>query len=126
MAEALKVLVVDDNEALTMTLCLLLEILGHSATPAHSGAQAIVCARREVPDVVLMDLTLPDQSGYDACQVLRRMPALADTRFIANSGRSDRNAIEQAYCAGFQDYLVKPVSIETLEHALASVRPVAR
>lgn len=121
MAEHLRILVVDDNEALNETLCLMLDILGHRATAARTGAQAVARARAQAPDVVLMDISLPDQSGFDACRTLRALPALARTCFIAHSGHNDRERIAAAYAAGFQDYLVKPVSLDTLERLLASV-----
>jgi len=126
MANGLQILVVDDNEALNETLCLMLDIMGHRATAARTGAQALINARVRAPDVVLMDIGLPDQSGFDACRVLRGLPALARTYFIAHSGHNDPERIAAAYAAGFQDYLVKPVSLDTLERRLASIERADR
>lgn len=121
MADSLRILVVDDNEALNETLCLMLDLLGHCATGARTGARAIALAGEHPPDVVLMDISLPDQSGFDICRALRDIPALARTRLIAHSGYNDRERIAAAYAAGFQDYLVKPISLDALERLLASV-----
>ena len=119
MADGLHILVVDDHAALRETLCLMLEVLGHKATAAASGAEALARAREAAPDVVLMDLSLPDQSGFEACSALQNLPGLAHTRFIAHSGHSDRGHVDAAHAAGFHGYLVKPVSLETLEATLA-------
>ena len=99
----LRVLVVDDHEALNETLCLMLDMLGHRPIAARTGAQAVTQARAQAPDLVLMDISLPDLSGLDACRMLRDLPSLARTCFIAHSGHNDRERIAAASADGFQE-----------------------
>lgn len=117
-----KVLIVDDNDALTMTLAMMLDVLGHQAVTAHSALEGITKAAQEYPSLVLLDINLPDATGYDTCRAMRRMPALRNTVFVAVSGHNDSDHVGKAAAAGFHHYLVKPVSVESLKEVLAAAQ----
>ena len=114
------VLVVEDSEAIRHAFTLLLEECGYAVAAAGTGADAIRIAAERSPDLVLLDLGLPDLSGLD---VARRLKADAATRaipIVALTGRdddADRTALLSAGCAA---YLLKPVETQRLIRDLPS------
>lgn len=117
-----RVLVVDDNEDAADTLAALLQMLGHEAQAVYGGEDALVLAERFAPDTVLLDIGLPGISGLDVCRRLRQRAGGDALRLIAVSGYGtdqDRAATAQA---GFDAHLVKPVTAEDVEAALAAPR----
>jgi len=109
-----RILVVDDNIDSAEVLGTLLEQLGHEVFVAYTGARAIEVAHERRPDVILLDLALPDVSGYDVARTLRRDARLAGIRIIGLSGFGGDEHRKRALEAGLDDYLVKPVATETL------------
>jgi CheY-like chemotaxis protein len=112
-----RVVIVDDNTAGAETLAMLLDMLGYECEVAHTGKTAIEACHRAPPRVVLLDLCLPDMSGFTVAQDLRSSPDTKDARIIALSGTSpDRESPEHE--GNFDYRLTKPVSIEALEDLL--------
>jgi len=117
------ILVVDDNEAAAMGLSKLLSHLGHTTSVAHSGAQALDIFEVFKPDVVLLDIGLPDMTGYKVAERLRAvnqgrpLPTL-----IALTGYGQEEDKALARTAGFDHHLTKPVSIAEVQHVLLSAR----
>lgn len=108
------VLLVEDNETIRSAFCLLLEESGYRVLEAASGAEALDVATRERPDIVLLDLGLPDVSGLEVARRLKAGEKTRDVAVVAVTGRaldSDRNACRDAGCVG---YLVKPVDTQLL------------
>ena len=116
----MKILVVDDNVDLAKTLGLMLECMGHEAVLAFCGIQAITVAQAEGPEVILMDIGLPDITGYEACQRLRALPAMQSVLIVAQTGRDDASDRGSACDAGFDHLLVKPAPYEAIERLLSS------
>lgn len=116
----LRVLVVDDNEASLKTTGWTMELLGHEVRTEKEGRAAIKTAEAFKPDVVMLDISLRDMSGYDVCRDLKKNPELADTLFIAQTGwNMDEHRVKSEE-AGFNYHLVKPVDIGQLEKLLNS------
>lgn len=94
---------------------------------AVTGDQAIALAKQHRPDVVILDLNLPDISGYDVLQILRSRPEFAATQFIALSASVMPSDLKRGLQAGFSRYLMKPIDIGLLmisiEEAAAATRP---
>ena len=104
-----RVLVVEDNPDMATTLKQLLVAWGHSVEVAMTGAAATAIANKFQPDVVLIDIGLPDMTGYDVAKRLSDLSRTGKPELIAMSGyelESDRSRATQA---GFNDYLLKPV-----------------
>jgi CheY-like chemotaxis protein len=114
----LRVLVVDDNIDAAETLGALLEFSGHQVQVAHSGAAALSSAAAHLPQVVFLDIGLPDISGYDAAQALRGMEGMAGARIIALTGWGTPSDKERSSAAGFDQHLTKPVDFNLLLAAL--------
>lgn len=120
----LKVLVVDDNRNAATALTELLNLRGCRAQAATNGGQALAAARAEDFDAVLLDLDLPDITGYEVavrlCQSTAHRPLL-----IAVSGFGDEQARERSRRSGIDHHLVKPVEIDELLRLLTTAIPTA-
>jgi CheY-like chemotaxis protein len=109
-----KVLVVDDHPLLSKLTGRALRRLGSEVEVASTAREALLMVQSLTPDVIIIDLDLPDMSGFDLCRDLAAREHLADCRFVAytgSDGSASRKAAEQA---GFSAYLVKPASAEEL------------
>jgi PAS domain S-box-containing protein len=116
-----RVLIVDDNVDAAMTLAALLNFQEHRAEAVYNGKDALERVRAFKPDVALLDIGLPEMDGYELAKRLRAMPELRELRLIALTGYGQADDRERAIAAGFDDHLVKPVDLPTLERALACV-----
>jgi PAS domain S-box-containing protein len=110
-----RVLVVEDNLDAAESLTMVLELLGHQVRVAHDGMAALVAARAEVPDMMLIDIGLPGMNGYELARAVRRDPLLQHLRLVALTGYGRSEDHAQAMTAGFDHHLVKPVDFDTLE-----------
>lgn len=108
-----RVLVVDDNALVTDALSILLESAGHVVRSAATVAGTIARCLEERPDVMLLDLTLPDGDGLNALATVRTRDA-APTLTVALTGHDDPRTIARCRAAGCRDVLVKPVPAREL------------
>jgi signal transduction histidine kinase len=113
-ADAYRILVVDDNVDSAEIVSALLQFAGHEVHMAHDGAGAIEAALRLKPDVVFLDIGLPDMSGVDVAAALRGRAELEKTVLIALTGYGQDKDRMGAMAAGFNHHLTKPVNMETL------------
>jgi PAS domain S-box-containing protein len=114
-----RILVVDDNEDAAEALAALLEALGHRVRVAYDGPSALRMAADSPPDIMLVDIGLPEMNGYDVVRRLRELPALAATKFVACTGYGVPQDVMRIGQSGFDGYLIKPVGAADLERALA-------
>lgn len=113
-----RVLVVDDNLDILESTAMLLSVMGYRVDTAASGEAALARVNGDRPDVVLLDIGMPGQDGYEVCRQLRRVWSPATTRIVAVTGWGQAADRERARAAGFDAHLVKPVRLEDLELAL--------
>ena len=111
-----RVLVVDDNEDAALLAAELLEMVGHETRVAHEGlaALAIAASPSWVPDVVVLDIGLPDIDGFEVARRLRRQHPDRPLRIIAVSGYGQAADFEASAAAGIDAHIVKPVDLATL------------
>ena len=117
-ATGASVLVIDDNLDILESTAMLLSVLGYRVETAASGDAALARAHGERPDVVLLDIGMPDRDGYEVCRALREVWRAGTTKIVAVTGWGQAADREKARAAGFDAHLVKPVRIEDLESAL--------
>lgn len=120
-SRALNILVVDDNVDAAEMLGLLLERRGHHVRTANSGAEAIDLAAHEAPHVALLDVGLPDMSGYELGRRLRSIQGLDHLAIAAITGYGQGEDEEKSREAGFVAHLVKPVDMEEIGQLLSSL-----
>ncbi|MDI1475903.1 CheR family methyltransferase [Polyangium sp. y55x31] len=113
-----RVLVVDDNLDAAESMAMLLEFDGHEVLTAHDGVAAVEIALRERPEVVLLDIGLPGQNGYDACRVMREH-GLSDTLIVAMTGYGQDEDRRLSQVAGFDAHEVKPLNLKAIRRLVA-------
>jgi len=115
-----RLLVVEDDAALARVLCDNLTFAGFDVQWAATGAEAVRRAREAAPDLILLDIMLPDHSGFDLCGALRRG---ARTPLVMLTARGQRADKMRGFELGADDYVTKPFHIEEL---LARIQAVLR
>ena len=121
-----RILVVDDNRDSAMVLSKLLRYGGHDVQAVHSGSAALEAARAFTPDVVLLDIGLPDMDGLEVARRLRRDLGLTETLLVAVTGYGHDEDRRKSEDAGFNAHLVKPVDLGALNALLAHSRVASR
>ena len=113
---AARILIVDDDVVAAAALASLLQSAGYGdARVAHTGATALAVAVEFVPTILLVDLDLPDMSGYAVARQLSQHPQLRNLRLIALTATSAHPGRELAREAGIERYLIKPVGAAALD-----------
>jgi PAS domain S-box-containing protein len=110
----MRVLVVDDDADVRESTALLLELNGYEVKVADSGEQAIALTGAFHPDVVLLDIGMPGENGYQVAQCIRRLPSGSDLMLIALSGYGRAEDLVRSQEAGFDHHLVKPLNLTAL------------
>ncbi len=106
------VLVVDDDLAARQTLATLLESRGYEVRCAPSGSTALIFAQEESPDLVLLDVRLPDVDGLEVCRRLKADPRTAQVPVIFISALGETEEKIKGFAAGGVDYIGKPVQAD--------------
>jgi CheY-like chemotaxis protein len=117
-----RILVVDDNRDAADSLGLLLRTLGAEVRVAHGGAEALAAFDAHEPSIVVLDVGMPDISGYDVAREIRSRRLARRPHLVALTGWGHEDDRRRAREAGFDDHLVKPAEIGALEALLASLR----
>jgi CheY-like chemotaxis protein/uncharacterized protein YbcI len=122
--KTLRVLIVDDNRDGADVMGLLLEALGNQVHVTYGGAQALDVATAFRPDLMLVDLVMPDMDGFDLVTRVRQTPTFAHTKIVAITGQKDDEYKALASKVGCDEIIVKPAALADIRTALASVVPV--
>jgi len=103
-----KVLVVDDDPEIVTFLSTLLELEGIESSVATSAAAALEQLQQGRPDLVLLDIAMPDRDGIDLCKELKRDPRLAEVPVFVVSARPGKDIVDRALAAGAEEFIRKP------------------
>ena len=117
------VLVVEDYDDARELIGMWLVSSGYRVIQARDGAEAVEVARRECPDLVIMDMSLPTLDGLTATQAIRQIEELCDVPVIACSAHDVRDWADKALAAGCNEFISKPVDFAALESALKRLIP---
>jgi len=120
--DRLHILLIDDNADVAESLALLLQIEGHEVDTADCGLKGIEKAQALRPQAVLLDIGLPDISGYEVARRLRELPETRQACLVAISGYGQPEDHEQSKSAGFDHHLLKPVDPSNLFALLATLK----
>jgi DNA-binding response OmpR family regulator len=116
-----RLLLVEDSEAIRDALSILLEDAGFTVVQAGRGQDALRLAAESRPDLVLLDLGLPDMAGLDVARQMRGDVSMAGVPIVAVTGRDEAADREACRVAGCDDYLVKPVNTRELVRRVAEL-----
>jgi two-component system cell cycle response regulator DivK len=106
------ILVVDDNEVNLKLAREILILRGYEVMGAHRGEQAIELARQHRPDLVLLDMQLPDIDGLEVPRRLRTLPETQSLRIVAMTAQAMSGARERFLAAGCDGYIAKPLFLQ--------------
>jgi PAS domain S-box-containing protein len=116
---ALRMMVVEDNVDIAHSVRALLRHLGHDVVVAEEGVQALALAQGFRPELALIDIGLPGMSGLELASAFRRDPKLRSTYLIALTGFGQEDDRKRSLSAGFNEHVVKPVSMSRLQLLIA-------
>ena len=117
------ILYIEDNDENRLLVRRILEAEGHTVREAKDGPSGLEMVRQGVPDLILLDMNLPEIDGYRMVKHLREVPGLAEVPIIAltaNVMKGDRERTLQAGCDG---YIQKPIDVDALPGQVASFLP---
>lgn len=113
------VLIVDDEPALTVALMTRLEANGYTVYHAINGLAGVEAAALHTPDAIVMDIRMPDISGFDAFERIRRLPGMAKVPIIFLSAHAQEGVKQQALDTGASAFLSKPFEASDILNAIS-------
>ena len=113
-----KLLIVDDSENIRDVLQTNFDYLGYDVRAARDGAEALAMIGEEKPDLLILDVMMPHQNGYQVCRRIKTDPALADIPVVFLSAKGGREDRYWGRDCGADDYLAKPFSTAELERVI--------
>jgi CheY-like chemotaxis protein len=116
--DRLRVLIADDDADTADSLAVLLKLWGHEVWETNTGAEALEMAFRLRPDVLLLDVAMPDLDGFCLARAIRQLPFLDGVLLVAITGYADDAHRQVGMRAGFDHYLAKPVQPAVVEALL--------
>ena len=119
MIDGCRVLVVDDQHDIAQTIAAYLEMSGCEVKTAGDGLQALDIAASFLPDVVLLDIGLPEMDGYEVARHLRAIPELSTALLLALTGYGQIGDRIKTHAAGFNAHIVKPADPQAIEQMIA-------
>ena len=114
MEELKKVLVVDDDPYILMSLEFLMKKNGYDVMVARNGMEALELAEKQMPDIVLLDIMMPDVDGYEICRYIKKSDKLKRTKVVFMSAKTKESDIQKGYDLGASLYIIKPFSTREL------------
>ena len=121
MSQISKILVVDDDPDIVEILRYNLSLGGYNVKSAMNGKEAIKKAKIFIPQIILLDVMMPEMDGIETCTILKEIPSLSNTRIIFLSARNEDYTQLSAFDAGADDYISKPVKPKILLKKIASI-----
>ncbi len=109
-----RILICDDDPAILRVLQVNLEVEGYDTLLAHHGEEALEVAKREKPDLVILDIMMPRLDGYQTCERLKADDELKDIPVVFLSAKAQQSDIDKGKSYGVADYLTKPFDPDLL------------
>lgn len=116
-----KILIVDDDKQATALLEKILSVEGYETTAVNDSTQAIHAAMTLGPDLIVLDLMMPDPDGFKVCRMLREYPKFTLTPIIIVTALDDNDSKIVTFGAGADDYLTKPFEIDELSQRVKAL-----
>jgi len=114
----LRILAIDDEEAVLSLLKFKLSQFGHEVITANNGIDGIRKARKLEPDIILLDLVMPGMSGFRVCELLKSYNKTKDIPIFIFTALDRLEDVKRAYEKGADDYIVKPFEVVTINNTI--------
>ena len=109
-----KIVIAEDERDIRDLIAFTLRFAGHEVAAASNGEEAVELAKKENPDLILLDVRMPRMTGYDACRAIKKIPELVDTPVVFLSAKGQESEIETGMDVGAEEYLLKPFAPDQL------------
>jgi CheY-like chemotaxis protein len=114
-----RILLVEDNEAIRENTTELLELENYFVLTACDGLEGLNVALREIPDLIICDIMMPEIDGYHLLEILRRHPLFENTPFLFFTASAEKSEIQKGLELGANDYIVKPFDADEFVQLMA-------
>ena len=115
MNKTAKILVVDDDPYILLSLEFLMKKAGYDVLIARNGNETLEILKKNVPDIVLLDIMMPDIDGYEICKIIKSNPILKKAKIIFLSAKTKQSDIQKGYEVGADLFITKPFSTRILK-----------
>lgn len=112
--EGIKILIVDDEPNIVLSLDYLVRKKGYTPFIARNGSEALAIAEKEKPNLVVLDIMMPDIDGYEVCKQIKANASLEHTKIIFLSAKSRQEDIDKGLAMGANQYVTKPFSTKQI------------
>jgi DNA-binding response OmpR family regulator len=112
--EGIKILIVDDEPNIVLSLDYLVRKKGFIPFIARNGSEALAIAEKEKPNLIVLDIMMPDIDGYEVCKQIKANPSLSHTKIIFLSAKSRQEDIDKGLAMGADQYVTKPFSTKQI------------
>ncbi len=116
-----KILIAEDERDIRDLITFTLRFANYDVVAASNGEEAVTLARKEVPDLILMDVRMPRMTGYEACAVIKAEPNLKNIPIIFLSAKGQDAEIQAGLQAGAVEYLLKPFAPDQLTERIQAI-----
>jgi len=116
-----KILIAEDEPDIRDLVAFTLRFAGHEVVTASNGEEAVLAAKKESPDLVILDVRMPRMTGYDACRLIKSDPELRAVPVIFLSAKGQETEIQDGMNAGAEEYLLKPFAPDQLTDRVRSI-----
>ncbi len=116
-----KILIAEDEPDIRDLIAFTLRFAGYEVATCSNGEEAVQLAKKEYPDLILLDVRMPRMTGYDACKEIKADPTLKDVPVVFLSAKGQEAEINDGMEAGAEEYLLKPFAPDQLTERVRSV-----
>lgn len=120
-----KILIVDDEPEIVDMLQTILDMRGYETLGAYNGTDGLLITRVDSPDLIILDMMLPDIEGVEVCRMVRADPSTANVPVVILSARTAQTEVERGLAAGANAYMTKPVNLPRLFDELKKLLPAS-
>jgi len=110
-----KILIIEDEKNIVTSLKMFFEYLGFAVITSDNGSGGLYLAKHEYPDIILLDLVLPEIDGFNVCNLLKNDEKTKNIPIIIISARTSKEEIDKAISLGAKNYIAKPFSIDQIK-----------
>ncbi|MBI3160945.1 MAG: response regulator [Chloroflexi bacterium] len=116
-----RILIAEDEPDIRELVAFTLRFAGHEVTAAANGEEALHQAQKIVPDIILMDVRMPNMTGYDACRAMKQDATLKDIPVVFLSAKGQDSEIQTGLDVGAEEYLLKPFAPDQLVERVKAI-----
>jgi len=116
-----KILISEDEPDIRDLVAFTLRFAGYEVISSTNGEEAVQLAKKELPDMILLDVRMPRMTGYEACKRIKADPKLKDVPIVFLSAKGQETEIRDGMNAGAEEYLLKPFAPDQLTESVRSI-----